>query len=188
MPDTLYCYPPDYKVLKNKLGITSQEQLDLIERMHARNRIEQGCCPTGDFDLKHLQAIHGHIFQDVYEWAGQIREVEIAKTDQFMFRHYIPTGMNDVHKRIVKAGYFKGTNRDAFAVQAGEIIGDVNYVHPFREGNGRTQLQYLKQLATRAEHQIDLSRLDPDAWIEASKISHEGDYRMMGECIRNALI
>ena len=135
-----------------------------------------------------MQAIHGHIFQDVYEWAGQIREVEISKTDQFMFRQYIPTGMNDVHKRIVKAGYFKGTNRDDFAEQAGEIIGDVNYVHPFREGNGRTQLQYLKQLTVRAGHKIDLSRLDPAKWIEASKTAHEADYRMMGDCIRDALI
>ena len=63
---------------------------------------------------------------------------------QFQFRAYIQTGMADVHRRIVAARYLQGLPREDFAARAGEIIGDLNDVHPFRDGNGRTQLQYLK--------------------------------------------
>jgi cell filamentation protein len=75
-----------------------------------------------------------------------------------------------------------------FAREAGIIMGDVNYVHPFREGNGRTQAQYLKQLATQAGHPLDLRRIDAKAWIEASKVSHAADYSLMTEVIQRAIV
>jgi cell filamentation protein len=74
-----------------------------------------------------------------------------------------------------------------FARQAAVIIGDVNYIHPFREGNGRTQLQYLKQLAIQAGHRLDLTRIDAAGWIEASKASHTADYALMADAIRRAI-
>ena len=147
MSDPVYCYPPDFIVLRNKLDIRDPDTLDKAERLHVRNRAEQGI-PTGNFDLAHLKAIHGHIFQDVYDWAGQVRTVEISKDgSQFQTVRFIETGMADIHKRIVVARCFRGLGGDEFAKQVGLVMGDVNYVHPFREGNGRTQLQYLKQLA-----------------------------------------
>lgn len=185
--DEIYCLPPDYKILKNKLGLTRSDKLAIAERALVNYRIEQGC-PTGDFDLKHLQAIHGHLFQDVYEWAGQIRQVEISKSHQFMFRQYIETGMHDAHKRIISNNYFQGTSAKNFADEAGKIIGDVNYVHPFREGNGRTQLQYLEQLAIKAGHKIDLTLLAPAAWIQASISANDGNYTLMENCIFAALL
>ena len=65
------------------------------------------------------------------------------------------------------AEYFRGSGPDGFAEGAGPVLGDVNHVHPFREGNGRTQLQYLKQLAARAVHAIELTRIDSAAWLDA---------------------
>ena len=62
-------------------------------------------------------------------------------------------------------------------------MGDVNDVHPFREGNGGTQLYYLEQPAERAGHPIDLRRLDPKRWIEASRAAHAGDYGSMTRAI-----
>ncbi|WP_405030014.1 Fic/DOC family protein [Neorhizobium sp. 2083] len=92
--------------------------------------------PQGDFDLKHLKAIHRHLFQDIFEWAGQVRTVEISKGEsQFQFRQYIETGMADVYRRVVKSDFLRGLERSAFAAEAARIMGDVNYVHPFREGN-----------------------------------------------------
>lgn len=136
MNDDPYVYPGT-TILRNKLDINDAEQLDAFERRMATQRAAEGI-PTGDFDLAHLQAIHRHLFQDVYDWAGEIRIVELNKGgDQFMFRQYIQTGMADVHRRIVRAHYFKGTSQAEFAAGAGQIMGDVNYVHPFREGNGR---------------------------------------------------
>jgi cell filamentation protein, protein adenylyltransferase len=69
--------------------------------------------------------------------------------------------MADVHRRLTQSGFLKGLNPDDFAQQAGVIMGDVNYVHPFREGNGRTHAQFLKQLAAQAGHALDLRRIGP---------------------------
>lgn len=188
MSDPVYCYPPDHLVLRNKLNIRDAATLDRAEFRLVSLRMRAGI-PQGDFDLNHLKAIHGHLFQDVYEWAGQIRTVEISKDrHQFQTRRFIEIGMADVHKRITAARYFQGLGPDDFAKKIGKIIGDINYVHPFREGNGRTQLQYLKQLASRAGHRLDLQKIDRDRWMEASRQSHGGNYDGMSQSIRDALV
>ncbi len=185
MSDDPYVYPGT-TVLKNKLGIRDSAELDRAERKLAAQRLSEGA-PTGDFDLAHLCAIHHHLFQDVYDWAGEIRTVGLNKDGhQFQVRRFIQTGMADIHKRLVDANFLNGLNRADFATQAARIIGDMNYVHPFREGNGRTQLLYLEQLAEQAGHKFNLARLDPERWFEASRRSHEGDYGAMSEEIGRA--
>ncbi|MDE0256599.1 MAG: Fic family protein [Rhodospirillaceae bacterium] len=187
MSDPDYCYPPAFTVLRNKLDIRDASTLEAAERQFVAQRLLEAV-PGGDFDLPHLCAIHHHLFQDVYEWAGELRMVEIAKGgSQFQPKRYIQSGMADIHRRIVEAEYFRGLGPDAFAAAAGPIFGDVNHVHPFREGNGRTQLQYLKQLAARAGHSLDLTRLDPETWPDASRRSNAGDHAAMTRCIRQAL-
>ncbi|WP_197735645.1 Fic/DOC family protein [Allostella humosa] len=144
--------------------------------------------PVGSFDLKHLRAIHRHLFQDIFDWAGEIRTVEIAKGgNQFQFRRYIETGMADVHRRIVAAGFLRGLSATTFARHAGPIMGDVNYAHPFREGNGRTQLHCLRQLADQAGHALHLTRIAPAAWLHASKEAHFARYDAMGQAIASAI-
>ncbi len=182
-----YVYPGS-SVLRNKLGVTDQAQFEAAERVLVTQRISEGI-PAGDFDLLHLQAIHRHLFQDVFDWAGELRTVEIAKGGhRFQFRRFIETGMGDVHRRLAARNFLRGLSRPAFAAAAGEIIGDVNYVHPFREGNGRCQLLYLEQLAGQSGHGIDLLKLDPAAWIAASRAAHAGDYAPMSAQIRLAII
>ena len=188
MSDRDYCYPPDYTVLRNRLDIRDAPALEAAERELVAQRLLEPV-PAGDFDLAHLKAIHRHLFQDVYAWAGEVRTVEVAKGEsRFQPRRFIETGMADIHHRIVAAGYFAGLGPDEFAGRAGPVLGDINHVHPFREGNGRTQLQYLKQLAARAEHVLDLTRIDRAAWLDASRRSNTGDHAAMTRCIRDALI
>lgn len=170
---------PAIDVLRNKLGITDAGELDMVERRLVTQRIRQGA-PNGMFDLKHLQAIHRHLFQDVYEWAGQVRTVEISKGEsQFQFRQYIETGMADVFRRLRNAHFLRRRDIAAFAKGAGQVMGDINYVHPFREGNGRVQLQYLKQLGAQAGYNIRLDRISREAWMEASVSAHRADYGPM---------
>lgn len=186
MTDDPYVYAGT-SVLRNRLGIREAHELDTVERQLVRERIVEGV-PQGNFDLRHLKAIHHHLFQDVYEWAGQIRTVEISKGEsQFQFRQYIETGMGDIHRRLAKAGFLRGMDRSTFAAAAAQIIGDVNYVHPFREGNGRTQLHYLKLLATQARHPLDLTKIDPAGWLAASRDAHLARYALMAEVIDDAL-
>jgi cell filamentation protein len=186
MTDDPYLYPGTL-ILRNKLGIKDADDFEKAERLIVTERQAEGV-PTGDFDLAHLQAIHRHLFQNWYDWAGEIRTFEIKKGgQQFMFRQYIENGMADVHRRITAANYFKGTSVEAFADEAGRIMGDVNYVHPFREGNGRTQLLYLEQLSATAGYLLTLRHIDGDAWIEASRLAHDTDYTLMSRTIHTAL-
>lgn len=179
---------PGTTVLQNKLGLRDQAGLDYHERALVVQRARQGV-PTGRFDLPHLQAIHRHLFQDVYEWAGQLRTVEIAKgSSHFQARRYIPTGFADVHRRLAAARLLRRLPAPAFAAQAGRIMGDVNYVHPFREGNGRAQLQYLRQLAEQAGHPVDLRRLTAPGWLHASIEAQDGRHGAMAEAIQAALL
>ena len=188
MSDHDYCYPPDYTVLRNRLDIRDAPALEAAERELVAFRLLEPV-PTGDFDLDHLKAIHRHLFQDVYAWAGEVRTVEIAKSEsRFQPRRFIAAGMADIHSRIVAAEYFRGSEPDGFAEGVGPVLGDVNHVHPFREGNGRTQLQYLKLLAGRAGHTIDLTRIDRAAWLDASRQSNAGEHAAIARCIRQALV
>ncbi len=182
-----YLYPGT-SVLRNNLGTKDADQLEYAEIKFVTQRILAGV-PDGKFDLNHLQSIHKHLFQDVYEWAGEIRTVEISKGgNQFMFLKFLQSGMADVHARLVKARYLHSLGASEFARRAGEIMGDVNYAHPFREGNGRTQLQYLKKLAEQAGHSLDLSKLGPEQWINASKEAHFARYDAMAQAIRGCII
>ncbi len=118
MSDDPYVYRGTH-VLKNKFNIKSAAKLDFAERKLVSQRTSQGV-PRGDFDLDHLKAIHRHLFQDIYDWAGEVRTVEIAKGgSQFQFRQYIGTGMADVHRRSVGGKYLRGLGREAFAAAAG---------------------------------------------------------------------
>lgn len=187
MSDTVYCYPPDFTVLRNKLDLRDARELDFFETEFVMQRIAEGV-PGGAFDLVHLKAIHRHLFQDVYDWAGEIRTTELAKGgSRFLPRRFIETGMADVHRRLVEKDFLTGLGAADFAREAGIIIGDINHAHPFREGNGRTQLLYLEQLGAQAGHSVDLGKIGRDDWISASRASHLGSYEAMGRCIAAAI-
>ena len=92
-----------------------------------------------------------------------------------------------MHARLVSLNLLNELSDHAFATEAARIIGDVNYVHPFREGNGRAQLQYLQQLALQAGHPLDLAVFQQKEWITASRAFHQGDYSLMTSEILRAI-
>jgi cell filamentation protein len=182
-----YLYPGT-DLLRNKLNIDDAEKLDHAERLHASSRALSGS-PDGKFDLAHLQAIHQHLFQDVYEWAGKLRSVFMTKGDSvFMPPDRIEMGMGNVHQRLVEADFLRNTDPWEFSAKAAEIIGNINHAHPFREGNGRTQLEYLRQLGEQAGHVIDLTKINGPAWIQASIDANFGSCGAMNDQIRQAIV
>ncbi len=182
-----YVYPGT-RVLINKFGITDQTMLDFAERRLVSNRMRSPV-PVGDFDLAHLQAIHRHLFQDIYDWAGQIRTVTTHKLDMtFMPPRYIAGGFANVHRRLVAADYLKGLSAQDFAIAVGSIIGDTNYVHPFREGNTRAQIQYLRQLAETAGHRFRIEKISIAGWRRAARAAYFGRYDALGRVIAPAVI
>jgi cell filamentation protein len=146
--DDPYVYPGT-RVLRNRLNLRDADDLDRIERLHTSNRMLEPI-PRGNFDLDHLRAIHRHLFQDIYDWAGELRTVEISKgRQQFQFLKFIETGMADVHGRLVRARFLKGKPAADFAAQAAVILGDINYIHPSARGMGAPSCNTLSNSPNR---------------------------------------
>ena len=189
MPSWEDYYYPGTDVLRNKLGIQDKEELERTERFLSEQRLTEGC-PEGNFDLAHLQAIHHHLFQDVYEWAGQLRTVDMYKSAPGEFKppDRIEMAVHDAHELAVQADFLRNINVWEFSDKAAQIIGDINKAHPFREGNGRTQFEFLEQLGERAGHNVDTTRIERAAWIEASIDANRGNYGAMNDQIRAAIV
>ncbi|MGH8573897.1 MAG: Fic/DOC family protein [Gammaproteobacteria bacterium] len=160
---------PGTNVLRNRCGITDAAVLADFERTASLARVaELERRPVdGDFDLQHLCAIHRRIFCDVYDWAGAIRTVDIAKGMLFCRCEAIESESRRVFGAIARDNYLVGFGRDAFVTKLAGHWGEVNALHPFREGNTRTQRVFFQQLAQVASWPIDWSKLDYKAFIDA---------------------
>ena len=188
----------DGVTLKNKLGAKTHEELEAAETDLVRNRLwdfTYGQGPEGNFDAEHLKAIHHHLFQDVYEWAGHTRDERVALSDgttatepllrkidgkPFMEGQLIAEGLDRIGRRLVDENYLRGLTREEFADRAADVMVDLNAMHPFREGNGRTQRVSLEALADEAGHKLDFSVVSRERMIQASIAGNEnGDPTMM---------
>ena len=176
-----YLYPGP-NVLINKPGIKDPSRLDAFEREASAIRLaELKDSPVqGDYDIAHMQAVHGRIFQDVYDLAGQLRSVNIAKEptgDRTFFTSFsdLQKGAIDIHKDIKDSNYLRGSERDAFASKMGDLYKKVNDLHPFREGNGRATRELFGQLADGAGYNLNYAGVSRQEWNSAVKESANGN-------------
>ncbi len=176
-----YTYPGSH-VLKNKADIRDFGALQRFERGATAVRTQElrESPVRGEYDLSHLQAIHKQVFKDVYEWAGEVRKVDIAKGPAgdrtlFTFKEDIPQKAQEVQSAIKEANYLRGLDKEQFAGKITEVYAGVNEMHPFREGNGRATREFISQLAKDAGYQLDYSKVDKQAWNEAAKSSARGN-------------
>lgn len=164
-------------VLRNRLGIGDAAELAEVEAALSASRLvdlERRRLP-GSYDLDHLRAFHRYILGDVYDWAGELRTVSIAKGSVFCLPQHLVSYAGDVFGGLAAAGWLRGLNREQFIGKAAEFLADVNAMHPFREGNGRTQRAFFSQLGHDAGHHIDWVRMNPDRNSAASAAAHRGD-------------
>ncbi len=146
-----YCWPGS-TVLRNLLGLKTQVELTEAEYAFTlQRRLELQKHPVeGNYDLEHLCAIHHHLFQDIFEWAGQVRTVEISKEDSTFLpsnRFHLAAGhiFDTLHRGPLLTG--QQISDDEFINPAAGLLDEINYMHPFREGNGRAQRAFLDQIA-----------------------------------------
>lgn len=172
-----YCYPGT-DVLRNNENIRDAAKLQKFEYQRTLERsLELQENPIqGNFDLKHLQAIHKHLFQDVYPWAGENRNVNIAKGSSHFCRwDYIESFANsDVFKNLKKDNLLVGLEKEAFTDRLAHHYAEINALHPFREGNGRSTRQFIEQLAIHAGYDLDYSKVDGNRWNDAARESFSG--------------
>ncbi|MGQ0775851.1 MAG: Fic/DOC family protein [Pseudonocardiales bacterium] len=164
-------------VLRNRLDISDPQYLEEVEAgltLAAIVDLGMRSLP-GRYDLDHLRSFHREIFGDIYPWAGEIRVVSIAKSDLFCLPQHIESYSAEVFSALAKEHYLRGLTRDGFLGRLTHYFAEVNAVHPFREGNGRAQRAFFRQLSHEAGWPIDWSSLDPDDNIRASMASLRGD-------------
>lgn len=182
-----YVYPGT-DVLINKRNIRNADTLECFERTMSRRRMRE---PLQEIPLTYegYKAIHKHIFQDVFHWAGKPRTVSLTKGGTFFGPpDHVDTEMQKRFELIARESKLKGMRRAEFAKRAAEHIGEINAIHPFREGNGRAQRQFLKLLAQQAGHKLDLKRIMPEAWHYASVQGFHGKHDAMEKVIRSAIV
>lgn len=173
---------PETGILRNKVGARSQRDLDAAEGdLGAYRMLElfnRPIKPTGDLD--ELRAIHRHLFQDVYDWAGELRTVDISKnlgpdeaTAFFMPTSMVQRGMGFAADELRSDNYLCGMPRDQFIKRLSHHYDQFNYAHPFREGNGRASRLFWDRIARDAGYQLDWQQVTGTANNQASRAAME---------------
>jgi cell filamentation protein len=158
-------------VLRNSLGITDANELSEAEADIAAVELAILVAEPlpGSYDLAHLQAFHRQIFGSVYPWAGELRTIDISKGTSFCPSIHIVSFAENVFRKLA------------------DKYGDVNAIHPFREGNGRTQRAFLAQLAREAGYTISWQDMDQEENIAASVASFNANNDLL-EKMLDALV
>lgn len=169
---------PTTGVLRNKLGITDAAELQQEEGEYAFVRsYELSQNPvSGTFDLAHLQAIHKALFSDVYEWAGELRTIDIAKGQSYFANHaHIEHAAQSIFTSLAAENCLAGADREQFSERAAYYLGEINALHPFREGNGRTQREFINHLAYNNNYCIEWENIPREEMVQASIDSFKGN-------------
>jgi cell filamentation protein len=170
---------PGTDVLKNLLGITNPDDIEAAEAELIGLRSLQDY-PAGIFDRKHLLKHHAQLFQSIYVWAGKIRTVPIAKgAYRFEPPERIEPELERIFGLLRKEQMLRGLDRTSFCERAAKYYSDINVVHLFREGNGRTQRRFFEQLALQAGYKLSWQLVAPNAVIQASIFGWEQDLAPM---------
>ncbi|MGX5800388.1 Fic/DOC family protein [Bradyrhizobium sp. Arg314] len=180
--DDPLCYPGT-TVLRNKLNIEDQAQLNEFELALFLTRADEEM-PAGNLDYEHYKVVHHHLFQDICEWAGEIRAIRIGKGGNwFCYPEYVDQEMRKIFHGMIEADNFRGLAIQDFAVGAAHVLAEINAVHPFREGNGRTQLTFLAMLMDNAGFSFNADVLDRKRVLDAMIQSFAGDETRLAKLI-----
>ena len=177
---SIYCYP-DSNVLKNKLNIrdnkllkTAEEEITLIKQMELlKNPIK------GNFSKAHLMNIHKFIFEDIYSFAGKIRREQISKADTMFYPpNLIDRELDKVFAKIKDKNMLKETDKEKVFDNLAYVMAELNIIHPFREGNGRTIREFIRMMAKRLNYDLNWGNMDKDELLKASILSVD-NYKML---------
>lgn len=189
MADDPYTYPGT-DILRNRLGITDDATLTEAERRLTLARGAHAARQPLPGTADGYRSLHQHLFQDLYDWAGQDRSVSIAKGgSSFAAPAYIARELDKLFTDMAAKNGFRGLARDEFFDRLGNHINELNAIHPFREGNGRTMRHHAAQVAREAGHPIRIASIDKTLWMDASRHGFPtGDHRAMAAVLGNAAV
>ncbi|MGM7669168.1 Fic/DOC family protein [Microbacterium sp. A93] len=179
---------PGSNALRNLVGATSTSELSFAEAdlsfARALQLLEAPAPATND--LRELQAIHLHLFQDVYDWAGELRTVDVRKSvpdaDFFLPYGFIENAAAICFRELAEQQFLVGLGRKTFVERLAYHYEKINYIHPFREGNGRTQRIYWNRVAFQAGWQLDWRPVHGEENHTAARVG--SDQQDLGPLIR----
>lgn len=169
--------------LRNLLGANSSEELrDIEPQIVFANELElESIAIPRTNDLEELLFIHRQLFKGVYDWAGKIRTVDIKKNadnaEFFLIFSKIQDAARYVFTELADDNYMINLPKDDFVKRLSYHYDQLNYIHPFREGNGRTQRVFWSRVAKDAGYEIDWSHIEGDENDEACRLAAEGSDR-----------
>lgn len=164
---SLYCYPGT-EVLINLFDIKDEEKLKELETVYTLFRLSELLIqkPTDPLDKKAFIAIHRYILQDVYPFAGELRREMISKgSSSFAHPRYIAAQLDKIFSELEKENYLKGLTRDQTISRLAYFLAELNALHPFREGNGRTIREFARQLMKNAGYKLEWEKVPRPAEI-----------------------
>jgi len=170
-----YLYP-ELNLMRNRLGIRQAERL--AQAAYEFTALRAATLSLGPLlrGLPHLCAIHQHLYQDIFDWAGDIREMDIYQGDtRFCHFAYIEKEGNALMQDLEEEGYLVGLEKADFINRLSHYYCEINVLHPFRIGNGIVQRIFFEQLAIHAGYQLDWRGIDPEAWAQANQSGAMGD-------------
>lgn len=177
------CYP-DTTVLINKLDIRNQNMLNVAELrivISMTMKIEQEI-KFNNIDFNFYKNLHKQLFDDLYEWAGTVRNINISK------KGTVFCNSDDIERigklkfdRLKSLNFLKNTPKDQFLDELTELYHDLNMLHPFREGNGRTLRLFITLLVRNAGYNLNFSECDSDMLMIATIKAAQGDLSMLRE-------
>ncbi len=165
-----YCYE-NSGTLINKLNIRDYKQLEKYEaKITAAKSLGlriQGI--TGTFNKNHYISIHKYLFEDIYPFAGKFREENIGKGEfRFASFEYIEPELDRLLEQLKKEKFLEGLSKHELAKRLAYYLSELNVLHPFREGNGRTNREFIRQLALKNGYILNLKNVDPQDVLKAS--------------------
>ncbi len=176
--------------LINKFDIRDEKKLSALEAQitFAKAVLLDDKPIIGNFNFEHFKKIHEFLFCDLYDWAGQIRTVDISKKrTNFLSADSIESVSIKSFSKIAD-GYLDNLSFDDFVERIAEFYNDVNHIHPFREGNGRTQRIYFTQLIRHYGYNINFSEVDTDELMIATIRASQGVMDFLVEFFHNAIV
>lgn len=151
--------------LINKFDIRDEEKLKKVEAdiTFAKATMLESNPISDKFDLEHYKAIHRFLFEDIYDWAGSFRKVDMSKKGTgFCSVEQLDSVARNCFGRLAENNLFSDLDRDEFIDAIVDFYCVTNMLHPFREGNGRTQRIFISQLIHHNGYDFDFSDIDSD--------------------------
>lgn len=180
--DDSYCYPGTH-VLRNRENIRDHEALMVAEREITSLKLlmlrEKPM--RGQYGFSHLRAIHRFLFIDLYDWAGETRQGEFLMKGGTVFcrGQYIESMAKDIFAKLAAENKLRGLDRQAFIQRLAYYMGEVNALHPFREGNGRAAREFFRQLSKSAGYDLDFGGVAPQRMLQADIAAFDREYDLL---------